>query len=388
MSNQDKTIRDFIYLNGDTLNSLYSQLFEGVAEQIVKSRLHSEVQQELQKGEVTKGQIAEAQFSEIKQSTESKVLYDYMYSQLESKITASIFDPSGIGKDNYREALADVFMVKIKGRAEIEDYNRVKVLAERFNDLAGKLAFAETINQLGMSLYQAEALVSSMQGKQKAELKQAIQRWKNPKQLAKEKGYLQDEETLSLINLVTEMFYPDGFEVTLTPTQGDEGIIFRGVIDKQWLRLPPETLKALYGGYTDFEWTMVGQITYMPGGTSPEIPQTSVPNVNIEESVASAGEVGRRSKENKDSPKNEERGPESAAQDNEDVVPERVSAAVEEVTAELPSMRDPFRAFFGTLRGFERMFLESKQRIEIILHPLAIYRETVLKPAEKGGNDN
>lgn len=383
-SNQNKTIRDFIYLNGDTLNSLYSQLFEGVAEQIVKSRLHSEVQQELQKGEVTKGQIAEAQFAEMKQSTESKVLYDFMYSQLESKIRASILDPSGIGKDNYREVLADAFMVKIKGRAEIEDYNRVKVFAKQFNDLAGKLAFAETISQLGMSLYQAEALVASLQGKRKAELRQAIEKWRNPKQLAKDKGYLQDEETLSLIDLVTGMFYPDGFEVTLTPTQGDEVIIFRGVIDKQWLRMPPETLKALYGGYTDFAWTMVGQITYMPGGSSPEVPQTPVSDVNIEESIASTDEAGTRSKENENSSENEEATQDSPSQDNGAAVEESAST-VKEVTPELPSMRDPFRDFFGQLRTFERMFLESKQRIEIIMNPLAIYRETVLVAGDKDG---
>src|SRR5215212_3700209 len=168
---KNRTIRDFIYLDGDRLNSLYSQLFEGVAEQIVKSRLHSEVQENIQKGGITKGQIAEAQFAEMKQSTESKVLFDYMYTQLASELSESILEPQNITSETYREQLVNAFMVKVKGKAEVEDYNRMRSFVDRFNELAGKLAFAETINQLGMPLYQAEAAVAASQGKQKGDLR-------------------------------------------------------------------------------------------------------------------------------------------------------------------------------------------------------------------------
>lgn len=137
-------------MDGDRLNSLYSQVFEGVAEQIIKSRLHSEMQQNLQKGALTTGQVAEAQFGETKQSTESKVLYDYMYSQLESKIAENIVDPTGVNTENYRELLGNAFLIKVKGKAEIEDYNRIRLFANRFNQLAGKIAFAETINEMQM----------------------------------------------------------------------------------------------------------------------------------------------------------------------------------------------------------------------------------------------
>lgn len=360
MDNQTKTIRDFIYLDADRLNSLYSQVFEGVAEEIVKSRLFGEVQQNTQSGPITEGQIAEAQFAEVKQTTENKVLYDYMYSQLETKIAGGILQPSGITSDNYREILGKAFMVKVKGRTEIEDYDRVQAFAKQYNDLVSGAAFAETMTPLGMSLYKLEALAESAQGDQKGQLRQAVKKFKNSKQLAKDKGYYQDEEMLSFIELVTQMFYPNGFETTISPTEGIEGIVFRGVIDKQWLRLQPSFLKALYGGYTEFEWTMVGQITYMPGGETLEIPPMIPPNAQatVEQNVNN----------DETTEEDETEGP---------------AAATPQIPTELPSMRDPFRTVFGGLTRLERMFLESKQRVEVIMHPLAIYRETLLPGGEK-----
>jgi DNA-binding transcriptional regulator YhcF (GntR family) len=371
MSNHNKTIRDFIYLDGDRLNSLYSQLFEGVAEQIVKSRLHSEVQQNLQKGDVTKGQIAEAQFAEMKQSTESKVLYDYMYTQLASELGENILEPSDITSNNYRERLAEAFMVKVKGKAEIEDYNRMKSFADQFNDLAGLLAFAETINQLGMPLYQAEAAVAAAQGKQKGDLRKYIQKVKDSEALAKAKGYYQDKELLSLVGLITEMFYPEGFEVVITPT-ASQNVIFRGVIDKQWLRLTPDFLKALYGGYTEFEWTMVGQVTFMPGGE--KLPSTAelLASMNIGTNVAATKEKELEDDLHENLEQQTFKSSQETAADHDEAQADERPP----VNVELPSMRDPFRAVFGGLRAFERTFLESKARVEVVMHPLAIYRET------------
>jgi hypothetical protein len=357
-----KAIRDFVYLDADRLNSLYSQVFEGVAEEIIKSRLYGELEKNSQKGEITKGQIAEAQFSEVKQTTENKVLYDYMYSQLEAKIAGGVLEPSGITAENYRALLSNAFMIKVKGKTEIEDYNRVKVFAKKFNELVGKLAFAEKITQLGISLYQLEAIAKATTGNEKGNLRKLLQTFKDPTQLAQEKGYYQDEELMQLVDMVTEMFYPDGFEITIKPMKGVEGVVFRGVIDRKCLRLQPNFLKALYGGYTDFEWTMLGQITYMPGGQPLETLQLLTPTPSVTEGTAEGGSQLEQEAEG------------SANRESQGEPP----LTPQQKPAELPSMRDPFRTVFGGLSTLERMFLESKQRVEIIMYPLAIYRETLL----------
>ena len=43
-----------------------------------------------------------------------------------------------------------------------------------------------------------------------------------------------------------------------------------------------------------------------------------------------------------------------------------------------PSMRDPYRSMFRAARVFDRMFFEGKERVEVIIYPLAIYREMLL----------
>lgn len=371
MSTENKSIRDFIYLDGDRLNSLYSQVFEGVAEEIVKAKLHGEIQKDTQSGGITKGQIAEAQFSEFQQSTESKVLYDYMYAQLESGLKEAILEPSELTTNNYREKLIDAFMVKVIGKAEVEDYDRIKIFAENFNELVSSFAYAETVNALGMNIYQLEALIPHLKGESKTTARDLVQKLKNPAKLAQSKNYSQDPQLLSLISDFTEMFYPKGFEISVTPVTGTKDIVFRCVVDRSWLRLKPETLKALYGGYTEFNWTLVGQITYMPGSELPEIPQVNTSTISevaagLETSHEDTQE-GEPTESNASSP-GENESPKNEVQQG--------------VTQNFPSMRDPFRNAFGMLRQLERVFLESQQRTEIIVHPLAIYREVTI-PVKK-----
>ena len=105
--------------------------------------------------------------------------------------------------------------------------------------------------------------------------------------------------------------------------------MYRGVLDRQWLRTRPEFLRSLYGVYPVAEWTMVGQVTHLPG--LPEPVNTSSAN-----NGATAGDSGQ------------------------------------------PSMRDPFRGMFKSTSVFERMFLESDERVEVMVVPLAIYREYTL----------
>jgi hypothetical protein len=108
---------------------------------------------------------------------------------------------------------------------------------------------------------------------------------------------------------------------------------------------------------------MVGQITYMPGGEAPEILPLITPSAN----------TGTTESPNP---------PDGTAPSEGEPEETEPATAPPQKAAELPSMRDPFRTVFGGLTALERMFLESKQRVEVIMHPLAIYRETLLPSSE------
>ncbi len=333
------TIRDFIYVDVDRLYSLYSQVFEGVAEQIFQSYIDSLISKDKQKGFPLLGNSAEEEVTEVSRRTENKILYDHMYNQLEAKLQDSLLEiRDNISLENYDKILSETFMIKVYGNAEIEDYERVRVFAEKLNSLAEAIAYAGTISEVGKSTISTlEFLLNSktISNSEKASARAQLKKLKDPKQLAIEMGLSQDEKMLGYLKEFIDMFYREGFEITVIPNQGIDDIVFRGVINKNWLRLTPDFLRALYGGFVKSNWTLVGQVTFMPG-------QVSKPK-NVEQSSS--------------------------------------SKSIEENDAQ-PSLRDPFRKIFDGMSVFESMFLESQPRVEVLVYPLAIYREVPINIRE------
>jgi hypothetical protein len=321
-SEKQLTIRDFIYVDVDRLYSLYSQVFEGVGEKIIQSYINSSAKLDQQKGGIASGSATEAQVGEMSSRTESKILYDHMYNELESKLKKSILEVSEITANDYIETLSKAFIIKVGGTAEIEDYNRLKVFMEKFNSLGEAVAYS--IIKAGESeIIELENKAKTASASDKKQLTDRIKGMRDPKLLSKNMGLHQDEKLLDNLKKFVEIFNPEGFEITIKPHQCYENIVFRGIVDKKWLRVKPEFLRALYSGLVNMQWTMVGQITFLP-----------LKGFKLEES---------------------------------------------EVRVNTPdSLRDPFRAIFQGMRGFDSMFLESQQRTEILVCPLAIYREVSL----------
>lgn len=334
MQAESTIVRDFIYVDVERLYSLYSQVFKGVAAQIVQSYMGGRWDKDLQKGPILKGASVEAQFAEVSLRTEKKFFYDHMYNQLETEMSGAILEPSGISANNYSEALASALMIKVHGRAEMEDFSRLQTFIEKFNSVAEAIAYAAAISsdEFQTALRELESVAGGTGHREKrTKAKSQIEKLRDPAQLAKKMGLSQDEQLLQNISLFVETFHPGSFEVVIIPAQGVEGVVFRGIVDKQWLRMEPDLLRALYGVGAS-NWTMVGQLTHLPGIEISEYEIPTEQEVNTEAS--------------------EEQEAEGA-----------------------PSMRDPLRSVFEAIRLFENMFLESEERIEVLVCPLAIYRE-------------
>lgn len=78
MKTEGKVVRDFIYVDVERLYSLYSQVFEGVADQIVQSYMAASATTDSQKESLLRGGSIEAQVAEVSRRTENKLLYDHM----------------------------------------------------------------------------------------------------------------------------------------------------------------------------------------------------------------------------------------------------------------------------------------------------------------------
>src|SRR5687767_786300 len=119
MRGASKVIRDFIYVDVERLYSLYSQVFEGVANQIIQSYIDASSTMNSQKGSPLSGASVEAKVAEMSRRTENKFLYDHMYNLFEVEIKNAILESPEITRDNYHGILSQAFMIKVSGAAEI-----------------------------------------------------------------------------------------------------------------------------------------------------------------------------------------------------------------------------------------------------------------------------
>ena len=145
MPNHDIKVRDFIYVDADRLYSLYSQVFEGVADRIVESYTAGFSTTDSQKGPPLQGSSTEAQVAEVSRRTENKFLYDHMYSRLEKRLDSVITSATEVTSENFQSKLEQAFIVRVSGTAEIEDYDRLNMFMERFNELADAIAYSQLI---------------------------------------------------------------------------------------------------------------------------------------------------------------------------------------------------------------------------------------------------
>lgn len=302
-----KNIRDFIYLDKDRVNSLYSQVNEGVAEAIVNSYVsNKETRERVDK--VILGQSTEDKVGEYSNVTENKILHDHIYNKLKEILKNNIYIPKSINEKNYKEKLQDKFLIKIKGKVKIHNYNRMKMYLEEFNNIGEIVAYSICSNNTN-SNNDAE----NKSGKQKYEENKQI------KELTKLIGLKQDSKMLDGLKKMIELFNDDGFELIV---QGDnQQIIYRVVLDTKYLRLNTDMLRILYTQNPMNEWTIVGQITYIP---------------NIEAS--------------------------------------KNSNPVQDVDKQ-PGIREAYKNMIDVTASLEDAFFISNKNIEITITPMAIYRE-------------
>ncbi len=296
--------------------------------------------------------LAQRLVSEARHETKSVILYDYLYTQFEEGISASILKPQGLMRDNFVSVLKDAFLVKVEGNAEIEDYERLAFASEHFSANASDLAWVSGsgLAKLTTGLMQTQVQVLQEQAKNCAggersrinseianiqrEIKENQDPTKLRSKLLDQMGFDIDPEFMQSIARLFRHYIPNNFEVTILPAQGSQEVVFRGILDKKLLRVQPEYLRVLYEGLVSKKWTMVGEVTYFPCTSS------------TTESVV-------------------------------DTVTELV--VDEQSTQNDSAMKDALRKVFKSLATMEGTFFESKERVEVRLRPLAIYQENEIQ---------
>jgi hypothetical protein len=306
-------IRDFIYVDGDRLYSVYSQVFQGVAEQIVQSYIDEYASATSNKS--LRDASVETQTAEVSRRTENRLLYDHMYNQLEAKLSRSLVDGLSLDVADLVPAFATPKLVKVTGLAEVEDYTRLRVLIEKFNDLGEVIAYSHMPSADSRAAAEAE-IKQIKDGNERARAKERLKATTSITALAKQLGLRQDEQLLKNLRMITEHFYPEGIDVVISSAARPE-LAYKAVIDRKWLRVDGALLRSLQSGLPAAGWTVVGYVTHVPG-TDLELAEPESTESNI---------------------------------------------------------HDSFRGMFRAGREFERKFFESEARVEVVVAPIAIYRE-------------
>ena len=222
-------LRDFIYIDKNRMYSLYSQLFEGVVESLVQAVSYSSEEQKKEKK-------LEETIIDASVKVKNVLLFDHIYNTLEEKMMPHILV---IDKTTTKDAIRPTSIIKVSGYVTIEDYEHLSYLMGNFNEI-------------GLALANMQLRNKEEKGKQS---NNSIEKY------AKDNGLSLDKKFTSSIVTIIENFHGNSMEI-LVETDNDElNLCFKALLDQEFLRLPQNTLRNLYGYKPCMKWTMVGEVT-------------------------------------------------------------------------------------------------------------------------------
>jgi len=328
-------IREFVYLDLPRLYSLYSQVFQGLTDEILDETVNQLTTRDSQTA-ILRGAEGQSEGLEASRHVERTTLHHHMYNKLEKELDPSAFIADERPAATILEKLSSVPFLKAHGPAEMLDYDRLSEFIAHFNELGHAIGYSTMTNTPGV-----KAKIEEFQAKRSRAtndaLRKTVQReldkFTNEALLTilEQSNLQQDENILDMLRLMTSLFASGAYSIVITPPNAPRWH-FHGVIDKGFLRYTPDHLLRLYGGFSDAALTMVGSVTHLPNSSSPDglVPEDSL----VSGHVLSPEERRQR-----------------------------------------PAMLDSFRSMFRQQRTLERMFMESYVDVEVVMSPLAIYRE-------------
>ena len=224
------TLRNFIFIDKNKMYSFYSQIFEGVAESLVKSVFYSNEDKNMT------GKKLEETLIEASVKVQNVVLFDHIYNSLEAKMLPNILV---IDDKTTREDIKPSSIIKVSGYVTIEDYEHLSYLMGNFNDI-------------GLAIANMQMQSKDSSNKQS---NNTIEKY------AKENGLTLDKKFTASIVKIIENFHGDSMEIVIENENSTLDIGFKALLDPKYLRISPNELRILYGHKPCMKWTMVGEVT-------------------------------------------------------------------------------------------------------------------------------
>ena len=227
-------LKDFIYIDKDRLYSLYSQLFQGVAESMVETFISG-------KEDSKKEHKLEQNLIEASYKVKNVILFDHIYNSLEKQLAPQLLQ---ISEETTIDDLQPSSYIKVTGKATIEDFERLVFLLKNFNDIGMAFATMTIVNS------------NKRNGQnEKNSSKNSIE------QYAKDQGLLLDKKFTESMVKIIENLHGCTFDVTIEPYSTKLGVFFKASLDEKNMRLSSNEVRKIYGIKPIMDWTIVGEIT-------------------------------------------------------------------------------------------------------------------------------
>ena len=248
----------------------------------------------------------------------------------------------------------------MSGEADIEDYDRLRSFLGNYENLCVAVAHMKMASEeYAIMLATTGAEFEAAIGSERNEIGKRLKAMRDPKEVAKLISNGNNDNMLGLKELLGE-FRQGVFEIVVAPE--NTGYAFRSVLDTQWLRVSPERLRALYGGHSSFDVTILGQVTYLP-------------KKKVDAELASPPDVSNNDTRGSENLPEQEIS--SQVEASEEAVGTDVEEGLEGASQEQElRFAGSMRTLVNTLSVMEKGFLQSEGVTDVIMRPLAIYRET------------
>lgn len=325
-----QAIRDYLYLDVSRLRSLYSQLSGGIIEAIIQSRRTeraTENRQSIEGSELARDMLLG------NEKIETRVLHDYLFTEVEQLVSESII----VVDQSTLPLIGTGSIVRIKGKAEVDDSQRLLNVMEHFNVFQAQLQMMSNSNKLQDAIWDLKNKLESTVNKVDREKLERSLRELTPE------GYIRTEKIgtpdiiFDALKMLFTLVYPDILEVKINPVNVND-IVFRAILDPQYLREDRTLIHAKYGSRTQAPWAIVGIVT----------------------SILDAQVVGNEV-------------PSNTQTDGSAL------SVVTEPTSHLgTNMRDAIESVYSSIYEIEKLVLVSATRKTLIVTPLAVYHETQL----------
>ena len=243
-------IREYIYLDIDRLESIFSQMEKGL---LIKKT------EELEKEGGVKGNVgsgfladllldvgAEGNLLFTKREDETKILHDYMYNLIEKKMkdeSELIEIPKKFSKDEYRNGIKSDSFILLKCHIKIEDFTAISDIIQEINNL-----------QIALEIFGLNSMADDSN----------INQWEEIEKKLKENSQLLDESYLKALSTFVNKFYDKKIFIKCMPFEENIFWNFVGIMKEKYFREDVEDIIFKYGSYPACEWYVFGQITSIP----------------------------------------------------------------------------------------------------------------------------